>query len=221
MRESLKIYDYIRSSAAYRVRIALNLKGLRYEQVPINLLEGEQRSAEYEAINPQRLVPALESEAGILTQSLAIIEYLDERYTDRPLLSDDAWQRARQRALSQVIACDIHPLNNLRVLNYLRGPLGQTEEAVHQWMANWTAGQPSGGRLGYTGRGRRQALRVVPSRGRGSGRRAASEPARPCRSQRAQAGPVEPLPECRPGHAGRRRAARLPGRARAGARSSA
>ena len=137
MRESLKIYDYIRSSAAYRVRIALNLKGLRYEQVSINLLEGEQRSAEYEAINPQRLVPALESEAGILTQSLAIIEYLDERYTDRPLLSDDAWQRARQRALSQVIACDIHPLNNFRVLNYLRGPLGQTEEAVHQWMANW------------------------------------------------------------------------------------
>lgn len=133
----MKLYDYIRSSAAYRVRIALNLKGLNYEQVPVNLLEGEHHTADYEAINPQRLVPALESESGMLTQSLAIIEYLDDLYPNRPLLSGDAWQRAGQRAMSQVIACDVHPLNNLRVLNYLRGPLGQPEQAVQQWMENW------------------------------------------------------------------------------------
>lgn len=133
----MKLYDYYRSTAAYRVRIALNLKGLTYEQVPVNLLDGEQRSAEFADINPQRLVPVLATKAGMLSQSLAIIEYLDEVQSERPLLPKDAWQRAKQRAMADVIACDVHPINNLRVLNYLRGPLQQPENSVQQWISHW------------------------------------------------------------------------------------
>lgn len=133
----MKLYDYHRSTAAYRVRIAMILKGIEYEQVPVNLLDDEQQSAGYEALNPQRLVPALKTESGVLSQSLAIIEYLEELYPHRPLLSNDSWQRARQRAMAQVIACDVHPINNLRVLEYLRGPLQQPEEQVQQWIAHW------------------------------------------------------------------------------------
>lgn len=133
----MKLYDYYRSTAAYRVRIALNLKGLTYEQVPVNLLDGEQRSAEFGDINPQRLVPVLATKAGMLSQSLAIIEYLDEVQSERPLLPKDAWQRAKQRAMADVIACDVHPINNLRVLNYLRGPLQQPENSVQQWISHW------------------------------------------------------------------------------------
>ncbi len=115
------LYGYFRSSAAYRVRIALNLKGLGYAQAPVSLLRGEQRSADYLALNPQGLVPALLDNGVLLTQSLAICEYLDEAYPDSArLLPDAAVARAQVRAVAQAIACDIHPLNNLRVLNYLK-----------------------------------------------------------------------------------------------------
>lgn len=133
----MKIYDYFRSSAAYRLRIALNLKGLDVDREPVNLLEGEQRARRYRQVNPQGLVPALVTEQGVLTQSLAIIEYLDEVSPGRRLLPADPWARARQRALAQVVACDIHPLNNLRVLNRLRHELGQDEAAVGAWIAHW------------------------------------------------------------------------------------
>lgn len=137
----MKLYDYFRSSAAYRVRIALNLKDLPYDRVPVNLLEGEQYAATYGQHNPQHLVPAIETAAGILTQSLAIIEYLDDMHPQRRLLPEDPWQRAQQRAMALAIACDVHPLNNLRVLKYLSGPLQQPEEAVQNWIAAWiTAG---------------------------------------------------------------------------------
>lgn len=137
----MKLYDYFRSSAAYRVRIALNLKGLSCNTVPVNLLEGEQYATPYGQRNPQHLVPAIETAAGILTQSLAIIEYLDDIHPQRRLLPEDPWQRAQQRSMALVIACDVHPLNNLRVLKYLSGPLQQPEEAVQNWIAAWiTAG---------------------------------------------------------------------------------
>lgn len=134
-----KLYDYYRSSAAYRVRIALNLKGLDYECIPVDLAGGEHRSDRYGEVNPQRLVPALETDAGLLTQSLAIIDYLEETHPGRPLLSGDAIVRARQRAMAQVIACDIHPLNNLRVLNYLREEMRRPDEQVGEWYGHWIA----------------------------------------------------------------------------------
>jgi maleylacetoacetate isomerase len=115
----MRLYTYFRSSAAYRVRIALGLKGLAYEPAFVNLLEGEQRAAGYRAVSAQGLVPALEDEANVLTQSLAIIEYLDERHPEPPLLPRDTLGRARVRALALAIACDIHPLNNTRVMQYL------------------------------------------------------------------------------------------------------
>ncbi|GHD74321.1 maleylacetoacetate isomerase [Vogesella fluminis] len=132
------LYGYFRSSAAYRVRIALNLKGLAYAQAPVSLLRGEQRSADYLALNPQGLVPALLDNGVLLTQSLAICEYLDEAYPDGArLLPDGAVLRARVRAVAQAIACDIHPLNNLRVLNYLKAELGQAEDARGAWYRHW------------------------------------------------------------------------------------
>lgn len=135
----MKLYTYFRSSAAYRVRIALNLKGLDAEQVPVHLLRdgGEQKSPGYLALNPQGLVPALEDDGRLLTQSLAIIEYLDESHPAPPLLPADAAGRARVRAIAQSIACEIHPLNNLRVLAYLSGTLGVSDAQKQAWYRHW------------------------------------------------------------------------------------
>ena len=133
----MKLYTYFRSSAAYRVRIALNLKGLDAEQIPVDLRTGEQQRAPLADVNVQHLVPALVTAQGVLTQSLAIIEYLDEMHPEPPLLPTDPWRRAQARAMAQLIACDIHPLNNLRVLQYLRTQLEQSEDAIQTWYTNW------------------------------------------------------------------------------------
>ncbi|WP_338845151.1 maleylacetoacetate isomerase [Massilia sp. W12] len=135
----MKLYTYFRSSAAYRVRIALNLKGLQPEMIPIHLLKdgGMQLQPAYRAINPEGLVPALEDAGQMLTQSLAIIEYLDETCPQPALLPADALGRARVRALSLSIACDIHPLNNLRILRYLSGEFQVTEEQKNAWYRHW------------------------------------------------------------------------------------
>ncbi len=133
------LHDFWRSSAAYRTRIALNLKGLDYQQVAHSLPAGAQRSATFLALNPQGLVPALEVDAAVLTQSLAIIEYLDETHPQPPLLPRDPHGRANVRAMALAIACDIHPLNNLRVLNWLRSELGAAEDAVTGWIRHWIA----------------------------------------------------------------------------------
>ncbi|GEK52277.1 maleylacetoacetate isomerase [Vreelandella venusta] len=132
------LYGYFRSSAAYRVRIALNLKGLDYDQVPINLVKGEQRGGDQLARNPQGMVPSLVlDDNSVVNQSLAICEYLDERHPKPALLPADALARARVRALAQSVACEIHPLNNLRVLKYLVGELGVDEAAKLAWYRHW------------------------------------------------------------------------------------
>jgi len=136
----IKLYSYFRSSAAYRVRIALNLKGLPYQYHSVHLLRagGEQHQPDYAQLNPQELVPTLVDGEVVLSQSLAIIEYLDEVYQGgSALLPADAQQRADARALAQLIACDIHPLNNLRVLQYLQDELQISKETVRQWYAHW------------------------------------------------------------------------------------
>ena len=134
----MKLYDYFRSSAAYRVRIALNLKGVKPERAFVHLRRGAQREEGYLALNPQGLVPALAVDQGpVLTQSLAIIEYLDETHPSPPLLPEDALARARVRAIAMSIACDIHPLDNTRVLAYLTGTLGVTPEARDGWYRYW------------------------------------------------------------------------------------
>ena len=133
------LYDFWRSSAAYRVRIALNLKGVAYRSVPVDIAAGEQFDAGFAALNPQRLVPALAIDGLLLTQSLAIIDYLDANYQDPPMVSSDPATRSRTLAQALVIAADIHPLNNLRVLKYLRGELGQDEGAVGDWYRHWIA----------------------------------------------------------------------------------
>jgi maleylacetoacetate isomerase len=135
----VKLYGYFRSSAAYRVRIALNLKGVAYEAVPVDLRPGAnaQHSPAFVALNPQGLVPVLVDGERIVTQSLAIIEYLDEVRRQPPLLPEAAADRAQVRALALAIACDIHPLNNTRVLGYLRAQLGADEAAVNAWYAHW------------------------------------------------------------------------------------
>jgi len=134
----LVLHNYFRSSTSTRLRAALNLKGLAYDYVAYSLRDGEARTPEYLARNPQGLVPALELDDGrILTQSLAIIEWLDETHPDPPLLPADAYGRARARALAYMIACEIHPLNNLRVLQYLENELGQPEAAVKAWFVHW------------------------------------------------------------------------------------
>src|ERR1700691_3519698 len=135
----MKLYGFSRSSAAFRVRIALNLKGLDYERAFIHLRRGDQRRPEYLGVNPQGLVPALELDGHTLIQSLAIIEYLDETRPEPPLLPRDAAGRARVRALAEIVACDIHPLNNLRVLRYLLRPLGHSEADVEIWYNYWIA----------------------------------------------------------------------------------
>ncbi len=133
----MKLHTYWRSSAAYRARIALNLKRIAYEQAPHHLVRGEQRSATYLAVNPQGLVPALETAGEVLGQSLAIIEYLDETHPEPPLLPRTPLARAQVRALALAIACDIHPLGNRRVLVYLRETLAQSEAAVNAWTRHW------------------------------------------------------------------------------------
>ncbi|MTW13162.1 maleylacetoacetate isomerase [Pseudoduganella eburnea] len=135
----MKLYTYFRSSAAYRVRIALHLKGLAYDAVPVHLLRdgGEQRAPAYREVNPAGLVPALVDNGIVLTQSLAIIEYLEEVHPMAPLLPQDAVGRARVRALAQTIACDTHPLMNLRVLKHLKGPMGLSEEQKMDWYFHW------------------------------------------------------------------------------------
>ena len=136
----MKLYTYFRSSAAYRVRIALNLKGLAYEAVPVHLLRdgGEQLRDAYRDVNPSALLPALVVDDGAtITQSLAIIEYLDEVHPLAPLLPRDALGRARVRALAQMVACDTHPLSNLRVLKYLKHTLHVEEEAKNEWYRHW------------------------------------------------------------------------------------
>ncbi|HVA35778.1 MAG TPA: maleylacetoacetate isomerase [Stellaceae bacterium] len=133
----MKLYGYFRSSAAFRARIALNLKGIAYEQAFIHLRKNEQRAPDYLAKNPQGLVPLLEDEDACLVQSLAIIEYLDETHPSPKLLPEGPQDRARIRALAQIIAADIHPLDNLRVLRYLAKSLGHDEKVVEQWFNHW------------------------------------------------------------------------------------
>ena len=138
---TIDLHTYFRSSASYRVRIALNLKGLSARQLPVHLTRGggEQFADAYKTLNPQALVPLIEVDGLRLTQSLAIIEHLEERYPDRPLLPPGLAKRARVRELSMVIACDIHPLNNLRVLKFLTGPMGLGEDAKVTWIQHWIA----------------------------------------------------------------------------------
>ncbi|MGO4704404.1 maleylacetoacetate isomerase [Microvirga sp. 2MCAF38] len=133
----MKLYGYFRSSAAYRVRIALNIKGQSYATVPINLLKGEQLEAPYRSINPQARVPALDIGETILIQSPAILEYIEETYPEPPLLPADGVERARIRAVSAIIGCDIHPLNNLTALKYLKHTLGHDQPAIDAWYAHW------------------------------------------------------------------------------------
>ncbi len=135
----MKLYDYWRSSAAYRVRICLNLKNISYQSIPIHLLNDEQRDPAYRALNPQGFVPMLVDGPISLTQSLAICEYLDETQPQPPLLPSTPIERARVRALALTVACDIHPLNNKRILDYLRAPLGHDKATVETWYKHWVA----------------------------------------------------------------------------------
>lgn len=137
MNGTLKLYSYWRSSAAYRVRIALNLKGLEHDIVPVHLAQGEQREDEFRAINPQQLIPVLGHGQRLIRQSMAIIEYLDETWPSAPMLPATARDRARVRALAQVVACDIHPLNNLRVLQYLERELNVPQDERDAWTRHW------------------------------------------------------------------------------------
>jgi len=136
----VKLYSYFRSSAAYRVRIALNLKGLAYETVPVHLVKegGHNRRPEFRAVNPQMRVPALVAPTGdVLIQSLAIIEYLDETHPVPPLLPKDPIARAQARAVAEIVACDIHPLNNIGSLRYLKRELHQEQAAIDLWYHHW------------------------------------------------------------------------------------
>lgn len=141
MSDALVLHTYWRSSAAYRVRIALHLKGLAFESVPVHLVQGggQQRSAAFAARNPQRLVPTLQHGDAVLTQSLAIIEYLDEVCPGPALLPAGALARQRARALAQLVACDIHPLGNLRVLQYLESEWDVSQAGREQWIGRWVA----------------------------------------------------------------------------------
>jgi len=137
----VKLYGYFRSSATYRVRIGLNLKGIPWQSVVVDLRApvSAQHTREFRTLNPHGLIPVLVDGERTLTQSLAILEYLEETHPQPPLLPRDPAARAEVRALALAVACDIHPLNNLRVLNYLRGPLGHEDAAVSTWYANWIA----------------------------------------------------------------------------------
>lgn len=140
----MKLYGFFRSSAAFRVRIALNLKGLAYDQVPINIRANLQRGADYLAINPMGIVPTLADGETLLNQSLAIMEYLDETHPDPALLPKHPADRARVRAIALDIACEIHPVNNLRIRRYILHTLQQDEKVLEEWMNHWT-------RLGFDG----------------------------------------------------------------------
>lgn len=135
----LKLYDYFRSSACFRVRIALNIKGLEYDLIPIHLINqgGEHHASAYKALNPQELVPTLVDGNEVLTQSIAIIEYLDEVYPSQPIMPKKAYERALVRAFALAIVADIHPLNNLRVLGYLSNELKISEEQKQKWYQHW------------------------------------------------------------------------------------
>ena len=133
----MKLYSYFRSSAAFRVRIALELKGLRYDYIAVHIAKGEHKQSDYAAVAPGQLVPVLEVDGERLSQSMAIIEYLDEKHPVPALLPGDAVGRAQVRALAQCIACEIHPLNNLRVLKYLTKVLMVEEEAKNLWYRYW------------------------------------------------------------------------------------
>ncbi|UHL65465.1 maleylacetoacetate isomerase [Paralcaligenes sp. KSB-10] len=171
----MKLYSYFRSSAAYRVRIALNLKGLRYETMPVHLLRhgGEQLSDAYRALNPTALVPTLVDGDLTVGQSMAILEYLEETHPEPALLPADAPGRARVRAIAQIIACDIHPLDNLRVLRYLKHEMNVSEEAKNAWYRHWVvegltaiekllAGKPQTGRYCHGDRPGFADLCLVP-----------------------------------------------------------
>ena len=134
----MKLFDYFRSSASFRVRIALELKGLSYDYVPVHLVKGEHKQEKYAAVSPALLVPSLELDSGEhLGQSMAIIEYLEETHPEPPLLPKDPVARAQVRALAQLVACEIHPLNNLRVLKYLVHELQVSEDAKNTWYRHW------------------------------------------------------------------------------------
>ena len=137
MSETLLLHGYWRSGTSYRTRIGLNIKGLAYEQAPVDLRAGDQRSEAFRALNPQGLVPALETADGVLTQSSAILEWLEERHPEPPLLPEAPGERAIVRAMAMAVACDIHPLGNLRVLKYLKQPLGHEQPAIDLWIAHW------------------------------------------------------------------------------------
>jgi maleylpyruvate isomerase len=135
----MKLYTFFRSGTSHRLRIALNLKGLAYESVAIDLRSEQHLTAQYKAINPQQLVPALEVDGRVLTQSPAIIEWLEERHPEQPLLPRDAEGRAQVRALAAVVGCDIHPVNNRRILEALRHRFGADDDAINDWCATWIA----------------------------------------------------------------------------------
>ena len=140
MSSQIILHTYWRSSASYRVRMALNLKSLAYESRPVHLVRdgGQQLSEDYRALNPQGLVPTLEMDGQVITQSMAMLEYLEERYPKPALLPSDAIGRARVRSIANAIACDIHPLNNLRVLKYLVGEMQVGDQAKLEWYRHWT-----------------------------------------------------------------------------------
>lgn len=134
----MKLYSYWRSSAAYRVRIALNLKGISAEYVPVNLLQQEHKAPDYLERNAAGLVPTLELDDGrCLTQSLAILRWLDEAYPEPPLLPADSFERARVESMAYTVACEIHPLNNMGTLNYLKAEFGADQDALNRWMHQW------------------------------------------------------------------------------------
>ncbi len=137
MSEALVLHGYWRSGTSYRTRIGLNIKGVAYEQAPVDLRAGVQASDEFRALNPQGLVPALETPDGVFMQSSAILEWLEERYPEPPLLPAAPGERALVRAMAMVVACDIHPLNNLRVLKYLKHTSGQDQAAIDAWAGHW------------------------------------------------------------------------------------
>ena len=137
MSEALILHDYWRSGTSYRTRIGLNIKGVAYEQAPVDLRAGIQQSEDYRALNPQGLVPALETADGVLTQSSAILEWLDERYPEPPLLPGDPAGRAIVRAMAMAVACDIHLLNNLRILKYLKQSLDHDQATIDAWARHW------------------------------------------------------------------------------------